>query len=351
VKFRGVLIKLAVFTVATVTITIILASAIGNFALLRARYSITAAFNDATGLLAGDPVTLAGVKIGKVSSTRVDHGVAIVGLSIDRGVRLPRATHIEIRYRNLLGLRVVNLDPGAGTGPYLRPNDRVPATQTEGPLDLDTIFNNLKPLLTGVNASDINTLTEALVTAIGPHRDDINAILADSSKLLGTLSTKDEEIGALLGNLNTVTTAVSDQRTQLEQLLANFATLSDTLAGDSGTLDRTLGNLNTVTGELGHVIKNNRSSLDRDLGNVATLLELVRKHQKDLVQILGHLDDVQRATLKAMSYGEWVNLYLPAFCFAGTAGCENATTSGSSSSSPLPIDLTALLQQYYGGKR
>lgn len=348
-KFRGVLIKLGLFTIATVAVTVVLASAIGNFALLRARYSISAAFNDATGLLPGDPVTLSGVKIGKVSSARVDHGVAIVGLSIDRGVKLPVATHIEIRYRNLLGLRVVNLDPGERTGPYLNPGDRVPATQTEGPLDLDTIFNNLRPLLTGVNASDINTLTEALVTAIGPHRDDIDAILADSSKLLGTLSTKDQEIGALLDNLGTVTSSVSDQRTQLEQLLANLATLSDTLAGDSGSLDRTLGNLNTVTGELGRVIKNNRSSLDRDLGNVATLLELVRKHQKDLIQILGHLDDVQRATLKAMSYGEWVNLYLPAFCLAGTTGCN--ATSSSSSLSPLPVDLTALLKDYYGAKR
>ena len=347
-KFRGVLIKLGLFTIATVTVTIVLASAIGNFALLRARYSITAAFNDATGLLPGDPVTLAGVKIGKVSSTRVDHGVAIVRLSIDRAVKVPRATHIEIRYRNLLGLRVVNLDPGAGTAPFFSPGDLVPATQTEGPLDLDTIFNNLKPLLTGVNGSDINTLTEALVAAIGPHRADIDAILADSSKLLGTLSTKDQEIGALLDNLSTVTSSVTDQRAQLEQLLANLATLSDTLAGDSGSLDRTLGNLNTVTGDLGRIVKNNRSSLDRDLGNVATLLELVRKHQKDLVQILGHLDDVQRATLKAMSYGEWVNLYLPAFCLAGTTGC-NATSSATSS--PLPVDLTALLKDYYGAKR
>ena len=77
-------------------------------------------------------------------------------LGIDKSVKLPKATHIEIRYRNLLGLRVVNLDPGTGAAPYLSPGDLVPTTQTEGPLDLDTIFNNLRPLLTGINPSDIN---------------------------------------------------------------------------------------------------------------------------------------------------------------------------------------------------
>jgi phospholipid/cholesterol/gamma-HCH transport system substrate-binding protein len=348
-KLRRVMIKLAVFTFVTLLVTIVLVSQIGNFALFRARYQIQAAFNDATGVAPGDPVTLAGVKIGKVDGARVDHGVAIVKLAIDRAVKLPRTTHIEIRYRNLLGLRVVNVDPGGGTAPYLGTGDLVPATQTEGPLDLDTIFNNLKPLLTGINPSDLNALSEALVTAIAPHRADIDTILADTSKLLGALSTKDEQIGSLVDNLSTVTTAVSDQRVQLESLLANFATLADTLAGDSGQLDRVLVNLNSVTGELARLVKTNRSSLARDLGSIATVLELVRKHQTDLVQILGHLDDVQRATLKAMSYGEWVNLYIPAFCLAGTSGCENAVSSSVMSSSPP--DLTSILSTPQEGTR
>src|SRR4029077_6194482 len=129
----------------------------------------------------------------------------------------------------------------------------------------------------------------------------------------------------------------------------NFATLADTLAGDSGQLDRVLVNLNTATGELAGLVKNNRTSLARDLGNIATLLALVRKHQADLNQILAHLADVQRATLKAMSYGEWVNLFIPAFCLAGTPGCENAVSSSALSSSPS--DLTSMLQTPQGGTR
>lgn len=331
-KLRGVILKLTVFTIATATVTVILASAIGNFALFRARYDIKAAFNDATGLLPGDPVTLAGVKVGKVSSTRVDHGVAIVGLSLDRAVKIPRSTHIEIRYRNLLGLRVVNLDPGDGAGPYFAKGDLVPTSQTEGPLDLDTIFNNLKPLLTGINPSDINTLAEALVAAIAPHSEDIAATLGNTSKLLGSLAGKDAQLGSLVDSLGTVATSVADQRAQLTQLLGNLATLSSTLASDSPEIDRVLQNLNTSTGSLARLVGNNRTSLDRDLGNIATLLELVRKHQADLAQIVSKLDDVQRATLKAMSYGEWVNLFIPAFCVAGTTGCENATSSAAARS-------------------
>src|SRR5215831_12778831 len=97
-KLRGVLFKLGIFTLATLAVTVVLASQIGNFALLKSRYSIRAAFTDATGVSSGDPVTLAGVKIGKVDGANVDHGIAIVKLAIDKNVKLPRATHIEIRY-------------------------------------------------------------------------------------------------------------------------------------------------------------------------------------------------------------------------------------------------------------
>jgi phospholipid/cholesterol/gamma-HCH transport system substrate-binding protein len=331
VKLRSVLVKLGLFTVFTLAVTVILASTIGNFTFFRARYGIEAAFSDATGVLAGDPVTLAGVRIGKVSGARVEHGVAILKLSLDREVKLPRSSRIVIRYRNLLGLRVVNIDPGTGAPPYLAAGERVPESQTEGPLDLDAIFNNLKPLLTGVNGSDINALSQALVESIGPHKADIDAILANSSTLLGRLSGKDKQIGDLVDNLGTLANAVADQRTQLAQLLSNFATLSDTVAGDSSTLDHVLVDLDSATGQLGRLVQKNHVSLARDLDSVATLLEIVRKHEADLAQIAGHLDDVQRATLKAMSFGEWVNLYIPAFCLSTSPGCANAQTTSSSS--------------------
>src|SRR5205823_12745891 len=57
-KLRRVLIKLGVFTLVTALVTVILASQIGNLALFRARYSIEAAFDNATGIASGDPVTL-----------------------------------------------------------------------------------------------------------------------------------------------------------------------------------------------------------------------------------------------------------------------------------------------------
>lgn len=339
-KFRSVAIKLGIFTAFTSVVTIILASVIGNFALFRPRYPVAAVFDDVTGLLAGDPVTLAGVTVGKVSGARVSKGLAIVDMSIDRALKLPRSTTVEIRYRNLIGLRVVSLDPGDGTAPFLAPGDRIPLEQTQGPLDLDMVFNNLRPLLTGFDAEDLNTLTKAFVESFAKHKDDIDAVLADTATFLTALASKGDNLGNLVSNLGTVAGKVADERIQLERLLSNFATVAQTLAGDAGPLDRVLVNLNTVTGELGRLVADNRGSLEQDLDDLVTVLNLVLEHQADLQQIADHLDDTLKATLRGMSYGEWGSLYVPAFCLAEIPGCDNASAAAAAA----PSGIGALLR-------
>jgi len=328
VKFRGVAIKLFIFAAFTGAVTIILASVIGNYALLKSRYPVEAVFNDVTGLLQSDPVTLAGVTIGKVTGQRVEKGLAVVTMSIDKDVRLPTTSRVEIRYRNLIGLRVVNIDPGSGSRPYLKDNARIPLTQTQGPLDLDAVLNSLRPLLTGLSAKDINTISEAIVVSFARHKDDIDAVLADTATFLNTLGGRGVELGRLIDNLATVSTSVAGERQQLAKLLSSFATVAETLAGNSGALDRTLTNLNTATGELGRLVQDNRASLGRDIDDLATVLQLVLRHQADLAQIANHLDDQLAASLRAMSYGEWANLFVPALCVLEVnAGCDNATSA------------------------
>lgn len=329
-KFRGVAIKLGLFAAFTGFVTIMLASIIGNFSPFRSRYPVAAVFDDVTGLLSGDPVTLAGVTVGKVKGARVEKGLAVVEMSIDSGVKLPRTTTVEVRYRNLIGLRVVNLDPQDGAPPFLKEGERIPLEQTQGPLDLDKVFNNLKPLLTGINASDINTISKALIVSFADHKDDIDAVLSDTATFFGTLAGKGDDLGSLIEGVASVATAAADERAELERLLTALANVGGTLAGNSDELGRILTNLDRVTGDLGRLIRDNRAALEQDIDDLAEVLGIVLDHQADLTQVLNHLDDQLRATLRAMSYGEWGNLYVYALCTTLTApGCDNSSAQAS----------------------
>lgn len=325
---RATVVKLTIFTLFTASITAGLASVIGNYQPLRGRYRIEAAFEDATGLLRGDLVTVAGVSVGKMSRARVEEGLAVVDLLLDEEVRVPKDSRAAVRYRNLIGQRVVAISPGEADD-FLEEGDRIPVEQTDGPLDLGTVFNNLRPLVTAIDPADVNTVSKALAAALAPHKDDIDAILADGARLTGELSTREEKVASLLSNMSEVAASLAGEREQLESLLADFADLSALLAKRSDALDRTLVNLDRAAGDLGRLIADNRPSLDQDLADLATLLALVVRHQEDLARIARGLDDTVTATLRATSYGEWGNLYVFSLCQSAEPGCvpEAASTA------------------------
>ena len=103
----------------------LLAATIGNFR-FGGTTSYQALFTDATGLLKGDDVRIAGVRVGEVDG--------VVGGSTRRPLARRRSpststptapladsTRAQIRYRNLVGQRYVALTEGAGSGAPLQP--------------------------------------------------------------------------------------------------------------------------------------------------------------------------------------------------------------------------------------
>ena len=78
-------------------------------------YEVTAKFNRIDGLALGSEVRLSGIKVGRVISETLDPNtyLAIVRLSVDRGIRLPVDTTAKITSDSLLGSFYIALEPGA----------------------------------------------------------------------------------------------------------------------------------------------------------------------------------------------------------------------------------------------
>ena len=77
-------------------------------------YQVTAQFDNASGLGPGSEVRMSGVKIGTVSSQRLDPDTffAVVTLDIADYIKLPRDTSARIIADGLLGSNFVALEPG-----------------------------------------------------------------------------------------------------------------------------------------------------------------------------------------------------------------------------------------------
>lgn len=106
-------------------------------------YRIEARFENVGDLKAGAPVTMAGVRIGRVDRVAFDSSdyKAVVSMSIDqRYDHVPDDSDAAIQTAGLLGAQYIALTPG-GSETYLRDGSEVPFTQSA--LVLENLINKL----------------------------------------------------------------------------------------------------------------------------------------------------------------------------------------------------------------
>jgi phospholipid/cholesterol/gamma-HCH transport system substrate-binding protein len=116
-------------------------------------YRLTARFDNVGDLQAGAPVSMAGVKVGRVSSVAFDSTdyKAVVVLSIERKYnRIPDDTWANVETAGLLGAKYVGLDPG-GSETYLADNGRIENTQSA--MVLEKLVNRLFAAFAGSKSS------------------------------------------------------------------------------------------------------------------------------------------------------------------------------------------------------
>jgi len=95
-------------------------------------YRVKAKFDNIGSLKVRSPVTMAGVRIGRVSAINFDHITyeAVVTLNIEAGYKtIPEDTFAKIYTAGLLGEQYVGLDPG-GSEAFLREGSEITLTQS-----------------------------------------------------------------------------------------------------------------------------------------------------------------------------------------------------------------------------
>jgi len=99
-------------------------------------YALTARFDHIDGLTVGSDVRLAGVKVGTVSNARIDPQsyLAVVTLTVQDGIQLPKDSSAEVTSDGLLGGKFLSLSPG-GDPTMLKPGGAITITQSSVSLE------------------------------------------------------------------------------------------------------------------------------------------------------------------------------------------------------------------------
>jgi virulence factor Mce-like protein len=329
-QMRGLaapLVKLTVFAVVTMMAAYVLVTTITN-AGFGEQLTYRAQFTDVAGLVDGDEVRIAGVRVGQVVgiglSEETDRPVAEVELEVGADVPLPAAVEATIRYRNLVGQRYIALTEGEGSsGETLDPGAVIPLAQTTPALDLTVLFGGFQPLLQALSPADVNRVSFEIIQVFQGEGGTMESLLTHVGSLTNSLADRDDVIGSVIDNLTTVMGTLAARDQQLSDLVVSLQQFVTGLAGDREAIFDSLQTIDELAVSTSGFLEEARAPLSADIqalgdlsGNLADSGDLVERF---LQTAPAKLDLTTRTAIN----GSWFNFFM---CSAGGTVTLPATT-------------------------
>jgi phospholipid/cholesterol/gamma-HCH transport system substrate-binding protein len=309
VKTTGALIKLVIFMVVTSMLTFVLAATIGNFgAGNTAQYHVR--FTDVTGLLPGNEVRIAGVKVGSVKRIALKGDQADVVITMQGGHRLTEGNTIQVRYRNLVGERYLAVQEGEGSSTPLAKNATVPVERTQPALDLTVLFNGFRPLFQALDPKTINDVSFEIIQTLQGEGGTVDALLARTASLTNSLADKDAVIGRVVDNLTTVLATVDQRDSELSDLIVQLRRLAEGFAQDRKDIGSSIAGIGDLTDATAGLLAGIRPGLRADVKNLGALAANLDKGKAEIDGVLQRLPEKLNRIVATASYGGWFNVYL-----------------------------------------
>ncbi|GGS48140.1 MULTISPECIES: MCE family protein [Actinokineospora] len=311
------LVKALIFTVVTVLATGLLAITIANKGTDDAAVYL-ARFTDVTSLNPGDDVRMSGVRIGQVEDISVvdgaegGGGVAEVEFTVDRRWPLSAQVTATLKFRNLIGQRYISLDqgPASAGGGTLAEGATIPLDRTRPALDLTAMFNGFKPLFQALNPEQVNKLSMEIVQVLQGEGGTVDSLIAHIGSLSTTLAEKDEVIGRVITNLNTVIGRFDERGDELSKLIETTQQLVSGLAKDAVPIGEAIQGLSELTTATAGLLADGREPLRRDIEALGALSKTLADNTPAFEAFLSNLPVKYETIGRTASYGSWLNLYL-----------------------------------------
>jgi phospholipid/cholesterol/gamma-HCH transport system substrate-binding protein len=151
------------------------------------RYTLYAQFDKVDGLEEEDPVTLAGVDVGKVNGMRVLENRVEVALLIERDTVIREDSFARIETESLLGGKYIGVTLGSPDAPALTDGDVI---QTREAADIAAIMQNVADLAGDIRlaVNNFNKNQEKLASQIdemlGENRENIRETFASLNRIV-----------------------------------------------------------------------------------------------------------------------------------------------------------------------
>jgi phospholipid/cholesterol/gamma-HCH transport system substrate-binding protein len=306
---RGNLVKVVVFTVAMLLVAAGLVVVFGEFRFASSN-SYHAIFTDASRLKSGQDVRIAGVPVGTVKGVKLQPDNKVdVTFDVNKRYQLYTSTRAVARYENLVGDRYMEITSGPGELRKLPAGATIPDTNTQPALDLDALLGGLRPVLKGLDGAKINEVSSAVIELLQGQGGALSELLATTGAFTQNLAARDQLIGDVINNLNTVLATVDEKGAQfdasvdkLQQLITGLAQGRDPIAG-------AIGPLASAENDLTDMLQQSRRPLQGVIENTRPLAQRLDERKDDVNKVIEPLAENYLRLNALGAYGSFFNIY------------------------------------------
>jgi len=316
--------KAAGFCVAGVVCGLLVANTL-SVPVRGATDNYTVEFTDVEGLNPGNPVTMAGVRIGRVDAIDfADAGggtsKAVVQIEVSSHYTLDRDVTAAVRYGDMLGARYLALAPPEGAaaepvamgerGNALPPGGVIPLDRTTPPVDLTALMNGFAPLFDALDPGKVNTLTRTFVetfdgrgAAVSTLVDRIGALTTDLADRRGVFEQLAANMTGLLGSVN-------QRRPQLEELIGGLRDLTSSVAASNDDLAAVLDGGDRAVAALASSLTRSQGAFGNSVAGLKDVTDQWIADTDAFDRFVAAMPQFADGINRISSYGGFVNLYL-----------------------------------------
>jgi phospholipid/cholesterol/gamma-HCH transport system substrate-binding protein len=320
-------------------------------------YTVTAQFANASQLVTGNNVNVAGVPVGSVKEISLsDDGQALVKMEIsdDAYAPLPQGTEATIRSQSLSGIanRYVDLAlPAEEGGPAITDGGTISQADTTSEVDLDQLFNTLdRPTV-----SSIKRVIRGFARSyegVGPQANRgfyyLNPFLSTSRRVFAELNSDQANLDSLVVDAAGLTSTLAQKSPEISQLVANLEGMLGTIGSEQESLASAVSQLPDFMRQFDTTAVNLRAALDDVQPLVNASRPVARKLQpftkrlrgfsRDAVPTVRNLNGIIAAPGQANDLIELIRLQDP----LAEIGVGPVARNGASRPGALPASADSL---------
>ncbi|WP_100467520.1 MCE family protein [Mycobacteroides abscessus] len=257
--------------------------------------TLTAQFDNASGLYESNVVAVLGMPVGKITKITPQSGYVDVEFTVDKDVKVPVDVQAVTLSTSIPTDRQVELTPPYRGGPTLQDGDTIGLDKTKTPVEFDRVLGMLDKLSVslkgdGNGQGPVSDIINAAAGVADGNGDKIKSGLDELSKALrlsseGGVTTR-EQMTTIIKNVSSLFDAAAANDGKLREFSTTIHQLSNIIDDEALGTGNTGRQLNDLVTQAGDLLDANRDHIKQSILNGNTALKTVVDNQRELAETI-----------------------------------------------------------------